>query len=620
MKFDSLKIITKMIAKEVEIDSIIGGLESGGKTITPLPYDGYLHLEHDVPFLMIYRKVPDDAATIRLVRTTASFLIVGTENFEYYHEFVNLLTEKMSTKFRSFIVIEIYSGSSDSNEFIIRGPSHKLPVSLNVLKKELDKIESHRYEKPLTARVEQTKERQPPSQQAFFSIEKIKNHGGTYIGIEIPPVYRSQNGTVYPLYFRKFRDNFAKAIHKALFEFIRVQTSSEIKNYAALGRRRIHEELFKIDRQLTQIENQYQFLLLIAPVNIQSIESCFFETDFEKVLPYHYRLLPLDPDLLKRELYTLRIDEIDDPELSFLYQQKRNQIDQELTMLKERGSKNFFYSSLRLYGVIEKKLWNTAKEILEHFPEDTNRENEKTITAEIFADMAAEEFEYFKEQSPDFNSKIHIREDVNVMMVSKGELYIPAHYTMTERQAKALIQHEVGTHVLTYYNGSRQPLSQLSQGLANYEALQEGMAILAEYLVDGLTKNRLRTLAGRVVAGEALLDDATFRETFMLLYRNYGFSKDSAFAITSRMFQGCGFLKDIIYLRGFMQLMDYLKENDLEILLSGKMALEHVPMIQDLKARNLVKTPEIIPRYMKSKTYKNKLSEIKNETPIHKLI
>lgn len=609
-----------MITKETEIDSIIGILESGGKTITKLPYDGFLHLEHDVPFLMIYRKIDEDDTPIRLARTSASFLIIGTENFEYFHQLVNLLTEKMSDKFLSFIVIEIYSGASDSNKFIIRGPSHKLPVSLNVLKKELDKIESHQYGKPLTAEVEQTKERQPPTEQAFFSIDKIKTHGGTYIGLEIPPVYRSESGTVYPLYFRKFRDSFAKAIHRALFQFIRVQTSSEIKNYAALGRRRIHEELFKIDKQLTEIENQYQFLLLIAPVNIQSIQECFFDTDFEKVLPYHYRLLPLDPDLLKRKLYTLRIDEIDDPELSYLFQQKRSQIDQELTMLKERGSKNFFYSSLRLYGVIEKQLLHTAKEILKHFPEDINQDKEKTITAENFGEMARDEFEYFKEQAPEFDSKIHIREDVNVMMVSKGELYIPAYYKMTEREAKALIQHEVGTHVLTYFNGSRQPLSQLSQGLANYEALQEGIAILAEYLVDGLTANRLRTLAGRVVAGEALLDDATFRETFMLLYRNYGFSKDSAFAITSRMFQGCGFLKDIIYLRGFMQLMDYLKENDLEILLSGKMALEHVPMIQDLKARNLVKTPEIIPRYMKSKTYKNKLSEIKNETPIHKLI
>lgn len=610
-----------MTEAATEIDDLIGELKAGDKTITPLPYGGYLFLEHDIPFLMIYRNIPNDPLTLRLIRTGASYLVTGNDHFDFFEEFLQELTEKMSKKFRSFIIIEIYSGPAESSEFVIRGPSHKLPVSLEVLKKELDKIESRRYGGEfITARIEQTKERQHPTRKSFFDIDQIKNFGGTFIGIEIPPVYRDQEGNLFPIYFRKFRDGFSKAIHKAVFEFIRIQTSSDITSYAALGRRRIHEELFKIDKGLTEIENHYQFLLLVAPVNIKNVQECFYKSNYEELLPYHYRLLPKDPDLLKRKLYDLRIDEIDDPALSFLFEEKREEIDQELTMLKERGSRNFFYSSLRLYGVIEKNVLSEAQAVLKNISEDSHQQQTKDLDAVGFRKLAQSEFDFFREQSADFQCRIHIREDVNIMMVSKGELYIPSNYRLTTKEANALIQHEAGTHVLTYFNGSNQPLTQMAQGLANYDPLQEGMAVLAEYLVGGLTGNRLRTLAGRVVAGDALLDGADFKEIFNLLRNEYGFSKDPAFDITSRIYQGGGFLKDIIYLRGLIHLIEYLKEGELEFLLSGKFALKHVPLIQDLQARGLLHKPKIKPRYMQLPEFEERLEKIKNGLFIYEMI
>lgn len=607
---------------EAAIKDLIGELTPGERTVRELPDDGFLFLEHDVPFLIIYRQTPNDKATLRLARTGASYLIVGKSQFEYFQEIVNQLTEKMSSRFGAFILMELYSGEAESTEFVIRGPSHKLPVSLEVFKKELEKVESRRYGgKLLTARIEQTKERHQTHQKAFFSIEEIKDAGGTYIGVEVPPVYRSLNGEVFPLYFRKFRDGFTKAVHKSVFEFIRIQTSSEIESFAALGKRAIHSELFKIDRELTAIENSYQFLLLVAPVNIQSIRKCFFKTNFEDVNAYHYRLLPIDPDLLKRRLYNLRIDEIDDPELAFLYDEKREEVSQQLTMLKERGSKNFFYSSMRLYKGLEKNVVSEAKLILANISEDKGQENRKFLDAKAFGKLAESEFDYFRSQAADYTCRVHIRDDVNVMMVSKGELYLPSDYTMTQNEAAALIQHEIGTHALTYYNGSQQPLSQLAQGLADYDPLQEGIAVLSEYLVGGLRGNRLRTLAGRVIAGDALLDGAEFKEVFNLLYSHYGFSKEPAFNITSRFFQGGGFLKDIIYLKGLIHLCNYLKEGgDLEFLLAGKFALKHVPMIKDLTDRGLLHPPRIKPRYLEEEGFQERLLKVRQGISISDMV
>lgn len=597
--------------EEIEI---IPELISGEKTERKLRHDGYLFLEHDIPFLIIYRNIAGDKGTIRLAKSGASYLIVGKDSFSYFQNIVEQLTQRMSKRFGSFMFIEIYTGKEDSSDFIIRGPSHKLSVSLQVLQKELNKIQNeNHHDKPLTAKIEHTKNRIHPEYVPFLDVEAFKNCGCTYVGLEIPPVYQKPSGDVYPVYFKEFRRGFTKAIQKAVFEFIRIQTPSDIHSYAALGKRSIHKELFNIDKELTRIQNSYQFLLLVAPVNIQQIRKEFFESNFEIVNTYHYRLLPIDPDLLKRELYDLRIDEIDDPALSYLYEEKREEIDQELTMLKGRGTKNFFYGSLRLYKGIEKKIVRAAHSILDRIPEQKDQEQNKEIDAHAFEKMALKEFDYFRTQAPKFESKVHIRKDVNIIMVSQGELYIPADYTMSKEEAVGILQHEIGTHTLTYYNGKQQPLTQLSQGLADYDTLQEGLAMLSEYLMGSLTKNRLRHLAGRVIAGEALINDAGFKEMFHLLHDNYGFSKQPAFNITSRMFQGGGFIKDIVYLRGLVELKEYLENHgDLKFLLSGKFAISQVPLIKELTDRKLLHPPELTPRYFESDGFEKRMAAIRS--------
>lgn len=602
--------------QDIETDQeleLIPKLIPGGRTELKLEHNGYLLLEHDIPFLIIYRNIPDDRGTIRLAKSGASFLITGKGDFSYFQEIIDQLTERMSDRFGSYIFIEIYAGEKDSERFIIRGPSHKLSVSLQVLQKELEKIANEKYPNQfLEAKIEQTRERLNPTEKSFLEIEDCKNRGCTFIGLEIPPVFRDASGEIFPIYFKKFRNGFTQALQKAVFDFIRIQTPSDINSFAALGKRKIQKELFEIDRGLTRIQNSYQFLLLVAPVNIQQIREEFFNSDFENVNTYHYRLLPIDPDLLKRELYNLRIDEIDDPALAYLYEEKREEIDQELTMLKGRGSKNFFYSSLRLYKGIEKKIIREAKLILENIPEEGDQEQKKEIDAHDFAEMAYREFDYFRTQAPDFKSRVHIREDVNIIMVSRGELYIPADYKMTREEAVGILQHEIGTHALTFYNGSRQPLTQLSQGLADYDTLQEGLAMLSEYLMGSLTKNRLRHLAGRVLAGEALLNDADFKEIFHLLHNTHGFSKFPAFNITSRMFQGSGFIKDIVYLRGLVELKEYLEHHgDLKFLLSGKFALSQVPLIKELTERKLLHPPKLIPRYFESDGFEERMAALR---------
>ena len=297
------------------------------------------------------------------------------------------------------------------------------------------------------------------------------------------------------------------------------------------------------------------------------------------------------------------------------------ELEKQLSMLKERGTRNFFYSSIRLFHGVEKDLKKEAESILSVLGEEQEVDPSEMMDALEFKKMAEDEFDFFRKQDPNFSSHVHIKKDLNIMMVSQGEFYLPEQYRLTHKEAQALLQHEIGTHVLTYYNGSQQPLTQLKAGLADYDTLQEGIAVMAEYLSGSLTPNRLRTLAGRVIAGDALVQGCDFKEMFDLLKNTYGFSKDRAFNIVSRMFQGGGFLKDIIYLKGFVQLRHYLNSGgDLEVLLAGKFALHHVNIIRELIDRDVLVAPKIKPRYLNMDCFEDQMKEINAGTYLAQMI
>jgi uncharacterized protein (TIGR02421 family) len=214
-----------------------------------------------------------------------------------------------------------------------------------------------------------------------------------------------------------------------------------------------------------------------------------------------------------------------------------------------------------------------------------------------------------------------VRDDITGLMVSNGNLLIGSRTKIPEERIEALIQHEVGTHVLTYLNGKAQPLRQLYIGLAGYEELQEGLAVLSEYLVGGLTRPRLRLLAARVVAAERLIKGAEFVDVFRELNKDYGFERRTAFNIAMRTYRGGGLTKDAVYLQGLVKLIDYIKhDGQLETLLVGKISAEHVAIIKELQWRKVLLPAPLQPRYLNDPKIKSKLEDLKNGLSIINLI
>jgi uncharacterized protein (TIGR02421 family) len=207
------------------------------------------------------------------------------------------------------------------------------------------------------------------------------------------------------------------------------------------------------------------------------------------------------------------------------------------------------------------------------------------------------------------------------LMVSRGRLLIGRELRIPEHRAEALLQHEVGTHLLTYFNGGKQPFKMLQSGLPGYDALQEGLAVLSEYLVGGLTVDRLRVLAARVIVARAVVDGASFVDAFRRLTRAYGFSQRAAYTITMRAFRGGGLLKDAAYLKGLMDILKYLaRGGDFDILFTGKIATRYVSIVEELMMRKILNPPPVFPRYFENNDARSRLERLRSETPILELL
>jgi len=352
-----------------------------------------------------------------------------------------------------------------------------------------------------------------------------------------------------------------------------------------------------IDLHLTELERRVSMLLNMTPVNAAEAWADFEHSDFTTVPTLRLRPLEFEPDLVRRDLYHLELEKVTDPALHALLRAKRDEIARQITALEDRDTSRFVYGSLQLYGGISQPLAHAAEELLESIP--AQAPSTSSVTAGAFAEAANAEFDRYRAAYPEFPVQFEVRDDISELMVSFGRLLIPASASIRAERVEALLHHEVGTHVVTYQNGARQPLTLLTIGLPGYDETQEGLAVLAEYLAGGLDPRRLRVLAARVVAIDKMLDGAGFLDIFESLRADHGIPARTAWSIAIRVVVAGGSVKDAIYLRGITRLLEALADGcSMEVLLVGKLALDHVPLIQELLDREVLHPPWIRPRWL----------------------
>ena len=574
-----------------------------------------------------------DKGTDQLVKGEASFLIASSspQMKSSLSKLIRTIVNTLSREYGAFLIIEMWSGGKDHPESeitkvvpkpgfrIITSASRPPTLTVELLEKSLKKIKILKL--PATVSVIYSKDRSPAGLPPLLPNTEAKKLNCFVVGLEVQPIYQNPTtGDIYPLVLRSLHRRLARTLKQAIFEFSHNQTSHRPPSYQALGRRAVVKAVWEVDSQLAEISNSFDFLLQVTPVNADSAWTSFKQSHFERIPVLYYRPLPVAPELLKRQLYHIHIENIEDPTLASLFREKRRELDRQLTMLRDRGSTAFLYGGLQLFGEVSADLLELAKVILQKLPPHSRNGSGGTfLNAYEFAERARAEIDYYRRTYSQLSSTVQVRDDTVGLMVSRGNLLIGKQTNIPLSRVDALLQHEVGTHIVTYFNGRAQPFRQLYCGLPGYEALQEGLAVLAEYLVGGLSPSRLRLLAGRVVAAHCLITGASFVETFRELHDRYGFNQRTAFTTTIRIYRGGGFVKDAVYLRGLVDLLNYLGRGyELEPLFIGKIATDHIPIIRELQHRHVLQPVPLRPRYVENQEIIEKLSFLKNSlTPLN---
>jgi uncharacterized protein (TIGR02421 family) len=374
-----------------------------------------------------------------------------------------------------------------------------------------------------------------------------------------------------------------------------------------------------VDRELASIADSYQFLVDVSPVNIDQAQEEFL--DEPSMTPaFRYRPLEDVPEVTVARLGMIDLSSVEDPSLALLFGAKKRELELQLSMLGARNTDRFIGLSVQLFGGVPHDLESSAEEILQRVPPSRGRRGRR-LGAEAVARRAGAAIDGYREVLPDLAVAIEVRSDIAGVMVSNGDLLIPAGTSVPAGRMSALLAHEVDTHVLTYVNGSRQPLRLMAAGLAGYDETQEGLALIAEALVGGLTVSRLRTIAARVVAVRRMLSGWPLPETHRHLVERYGYDRASAFTTVVRVYRAGGFTKDALYLRGLQQMVEYVAAgNDLARLWVGKLSLADLPLVEELRERSVLIGALLLPTFLRDPRLAERLHAIAHNDGLHTLI
>jgi len=563
--------------------------------------DSKLVLNRIVPLLVVYQIPPHgkDQMISALAKSEACYL-VGRDTEIDIASVVSPIVRQLIDDYGACQLIELWQEDNMDADVAIHITQK---TALAIADKFIKDLKANDQQLPLTIELKKgSKLPKPFESKPIINPLADEFKQLLYMGLAIKPQYIDlKTGKPYPLILRNYRDSFKRSLRKSFLEFIRLHTSLKVSQFRMLSTTELQPLVWEIDRSLASESQRFDFLLLVSPLNTHEAWLQFKKDKFLKTPKFRYRPMPIDPELVKRNLYNLRIEDLDDPTIAYLFRDKRKELDAMMTMLIDRGNEGFMHGSLQVFGNVNDHLLEIARAILIVYENSHPRSphHADVLNATEFAKLAKEELHYLRQQLPTLETGVRIREDISGIMVNRGVLNISKHYEIERSRAVALIQHEVGTHIVTYFNGKSQPFKLFSLGVPGYEQLQEGLAVFSEYMVGELTRDRLRIIAARVIAVHHMLAGHKFSDTFFLLVDQYHFDEETAFHITTRVYRGGGLTKDALYLKGLLGIIDYIREGrDLSPLLIGKIREDYIPIVEELTLRGLILPPVLRPRYL----------------------
>lgn len=345
----------------------------------------------------------------------------------------------------------------------------------------------------------------------------------------------------------------------------------------------------EIDRQICHINSQVKLLSHFRPRNLAQ-EISKFKADNSYNPQFIYKNSNEEISQLKQEL--LKIKPQDDV-LGQLFNEKIEEIKLQMDLILARGSKDFTEISSRLFGSPTQQ---DHQDILENKKAIFKKSNRQYTSLELQA-MFEEMLKYYRLE----NWRVIIKKNLLSKCITNKSrrIFIKNDCLFSEDRARALVIHEIETHLLTAENGLKQQYKLFNVGFANYLPTQEGLAIYNVCASDQTNSDdaNSNSLADAIY----LANQLSFADLYQSL-RNKKLTRHSALNIAIRVKRGLtdtslpgALTKDYCYYSGKKIVQEFVKSGgDLSELYLGKFSIKDLPLIKQI-ADPLI--PPILPKW-----------------------
>ncbi len=349
-----------------------------------------------------------------------------------------------------------------------------------------------------------------------------------------------------------------------------------------------------VDQKICQLAATIETNILthINPLNMQEEKEKFFfalnkneqyNPSFkynQKNAIYSYYSKNTTLATFKNEMNEL-FKEIGEDSLGLIFERKLLDLFDRIELIKSIGTENFSANSQSYYGEITLQAKKYAKEILSKKSE-TNKKifsfNEAKERIKLFLNKRKLKYEIIEKTTPGAKVSVNLR--TKKIMIQKNII-------LSENEIERLIAHEIEGHIYRYENGCLQPYKIFSRGLSK-ETLktEEGLAVYIEQKEKLNIEEQLRQYAGRLIAIQTAQKHSFF-ETFEEM-KKY-FSEEESFNLVLRAKRGTpsqeiggAFFKDTLYLQGYMEIMDFTKDREINELYYGRYSINDAPLVFDV--------------------------------------
>lgn len=415
------------------------------------------------------------------------------------------------------------------------------------------------------------------------------------IPLEIKKVFMDElSGEPYPLVMQSLSEQFKDYLTDVSAFFARRFTRKRRARQTDMLTETLEPSVLQVDRALFKLAKELETLYYINPINIETERKAFFKHNGNYQPQFHYRQLDIDPYKFREQLYRLPVDRIRDPNIQSLYRDVINSYSEKIGLLVNAGKPEFLYESLKYYGEPTTSDEKNAHFLL-HAAHFESVEDLTHTTDQLISEYS----EYAKQWHMNCKIKASSKLVASAMVSnSRRTLFVAKGLELSKTEAMALLHHELGVHMATTLNASRQPLKVFSLGLPGNTFTQEGLAILNEYQSGHMTLQRLRGLALRVLAVKEMLAHNDFRHTYSFLHEEFLMPPNEAFKLALRVHRSGGFTKDYLYLSGVSKALNLSQQQDIRNLYIGKTGFSYLAIIDEMIERQLIQSPHYFPQYL----------------------